>query len=254
MPQLKAIIFDLDGTIADTEELHRQAFNQAFEEFGIDCHWSIADYIKLLAISGGRDRLYKFLSSRSFSAPGKKNLRDYTLALHQRKSEIYRQAIATGRADLRTGVKRLIKEARQAGVMTAIATNSSQENAELLLHKLLGKEALSYFSSLASCNLIIDKKPAPAIYQYTLANLCLAAEDCVAIEDSRNGNLSALAAGIKPVITHHPLTAGEEFTGAALVIDHLGEPGNGFTVFAGNANGAEYINIEALGRLLSHSG
>ena len=250
MRKLKAIIFDVDGTLAATEETHRQAFNEAFKEFDIPFQWSVSEYIQLLSISGGKERIYKFLKSQNFDISGKENLREYTLRLHQRKSEIYREKLIAGHIGLRNGVERLIKEARQKGIIMAIATCTSTENVEVLLKNALGGAALSYFDTLVSCDLVADKKPSPAVYQYALANLGLKPENCVVIEDTSNGNLAALAAGMKSVITTHPLTVDEDFTGASLVIDQLGEPDEHFTVLSGNALGANYIDVDLLEKII----
>jgi HAD superfamily hydrolase (TIGR01509 family) len=250
MRELKAIIFDVDGTLAATEETHRQAFNEAFKEFDTPFQWSVSEYIQLLYISGGKERIYKFLKSQNFDIPEKGNLRDYTLKLHQRKSEIYREKLIAGHIGLRIGVERLIKEAKQKGITMAIATCTSTTNVEVLLKNALDGTALSYFNSLVSCDLVADKKPSPAVYQYALANLGLKPENCVVIEDTSNGNLAALAAGMKSVITTHPLTVDEDFTGASLVIDQLGEPDEHFTVLSGNALGADYVGVDLLEKIL----
>jgi len=251
MRKLKAIIFDVDGTLAATEETHRQAFNEAFKEFDIPFQWSVPEYIELLAISGGKERILKFLQSKEFKAPGNGSLRDHTLKVHQRKSEIYRKKLIAGHIGLRNGVERLIKEARQKGISMAIATSTSTANVETVLKSALGEDALLYFETLVSCDLVADKKPSPAVYQYALANLGLKPENCVAIEDTSNGNRSALAAGIQTVISTHPLTADEDFTGASLVIDHLGEPENSFAVSSGNSFGAGYVDVDLLEKIIS---
>ncbi len=251
MRKLKAIIFDVDGTLAATEETHRQAFNAAFKEFDIPFQWSVSEYIELLNISGGKERILKFLQSKEFAAPGNESLRDYTLKVHQRKSEIYREKLIAGHIGLRNGVERLIKEARQKGISMAIATCTSTANVETVLKSALGEDALSYFETLVSCDLVADKKPSPSVYQYALANLGLKPENCIVIEDTSNGNRSALAAGIKTVISTHPLTVDEDFTGASLVIDQLGEPEKNFAVSSGNSCGAGYVDVDILEKIIS---
>jgi len=251
MRKLKAIIFDVDGTLAATEETHRQAFNAAFKEFDIPFQWSVSEYIELLNISGGKERILKFLQSKEFAAPGNESLRNYTLKVHQRKSEIYREKLIAGHIGLRNGVERLIKEARQKGISMAIATCTSTANVETVLKSALGEDALSYFETLVSCDLVADKKPSPAVYQYALANLGLKPENCIVIEDTSNGNRSALAAGIKTVISTHPLTVDEDFTGASLVIDQLGEPEKNFAVSSGNSCGAGYVDVDLLEKIIS---
>ena len=248
---LKAIIFDVDGTLAATEETHRQAFNAAFKEFNIPFQWSVSEYIELLNISGGKERILKFLQAKEFIAPANENLRDYTLKLHQRKSEIYREKLIAGHIGLRNGVERLINEARDKGIIMAIATSTSTANVETVLKSALGEDALSYFETLVSCDLITDKKPSPAVYQYALANLGLKPENCIVLEDTSNGNRSALSAGIKTVITTHPLTVDEDFTGASLIIDQLGEPEKHFAVSSGDAFGADYVNVDLLEKIIS---
>ncbi len=251
MRKLKAIMFDVDGTLAATEETHRWAFNKAFKEFKLPFRWSVSEYIDLLCISGGKERIFKFLQSKDFEVSANENLRDYTLKIHQRKSEIYRDKLIASHIDLRNGVERLIKEAKQKGVSMAIATSTSTANVETVLKNALGKDALSYFENLVSCDLVADKKPSPAVYQYALANLGLKPENCIALEDTSNGNRAALAAGIKTVITTHSLTIDEDFTGASLVIDQLGEPENYFTASSGDALGASYVDIDLLEKIIS---
>jgi len=251
MRKLKAIIFDVDGTLAATEETHRQAFNAAFKEFNVPFQWSIPEYIHLLSISGGKERMYKFLKSQNFVASDTENLRDYTLKLHQRKSEIYREKLIAGHIGLRNGVERLMKEAKQKSISMAIATSTSTANVEAVLKNTLGEDALSYFETLVSCDLVADKKPSPAVYQYALANLGLKPENCIVLEDTDNGNRAALSTGIKTVITTHPLTEDEDFTGASLVVDQLGEPDKHFAVSSGNAFGANYVDVDLLEKIVS---
>jgi len=251
MSKLKAIIFDVDGTLAATEETHRQAFNEAFEEFQIPFQWSVSEYIQLLSISGGKERILKFLKTQNFEAPEKENLRDYILKVHQLKSEIYRDKLIAGHIGLRDGVERLINEARQNKISMAIATCTSTANVEAVLKIALGEDALSYFDTLVSSDLVADKKPSPAVYQYALANLGLKPENCIVIEDTSNGIRAALAAGIKTVVTTHPLTVDEDFTGASLVIDKLGEPDEHFTVISGNSLGTNYVDVDLLEKILT---
>ncbi len=251
MRKLKAIIFDVDGTLAATEETHRQAFNAAFTEFDIPFQWSIPEYIELLEISGGKERILQFLQSKEFKASGNEDLRHYTLKVHQRKSEIYREKLIAGHIGLRNGVERLIKEAKQKGISIAIATCTSTANVETVLKSALGEDALSYFETLVSCDLVADKKPSPAVYQYALANLGLKPENCVVLEDTSNGNRAALSAGIRTVITTHPLTVDEDFSDASLVIDQLGEPEKLFAVSSGDAFGAGYVDVDLLEKIIS---
>lgn len=250
MQTLKAIIFDVDGTLANTEETHRQSFNSAFEEFGLDYHWSVEDYTGLLSISGGRERILSFLQSRDHAIRSDLSLRNFARRLHKRKSEIYREKLVAGHIGLRSGVRRLIDEARMHNIKIGIATATSHANVETLLKYNMGDDALSEFDAIVTSDLVKDKKPSPVVYQFAIAELGLTPEYCIAIEDSTNGNLSALAASLKTLITTHSFTCNNDFTGASLVVDHLGEPEQPFHVIEGTRGKHTYVNLQLLDGLL----
>lgn len=252
MNKLKAIIFDMDGTLANTEELHRQAFNEAFVEFGYDWQWSKNQYIELLSISGGQHRISHFIQLKETGNGTSDYYEQRAKTIHQRKSEIYRDKLAKD-ISLRSGVERLINQVREEGLRMAISTSSSQKNVEALLHNTLGDDALNWFDTIVTCELVPAQKPAPDHYHMVLSNLNLDAKDCIAIEDSYNGNLSALAAGLKTVITVHDLTIDNDFHGASLVLDKLGEPTDPFTVISGETQGANYVDITLLKNIVSPS-
>jgi len=239
---LRAIIFDMDGTLADTEEIHRQAFNHAFTEFGYDWQWSRRDYIKLLDISGGRERIRSFLEAK-LAPEARGSAAQRARDMHRRKSEIYRELLA-GHIRLRPGVERLIREARGKHITLAVATSSSRKNLETLLHNTLGEEALTWFRAIVSSDSVGDKKPSPAVYQYTLSELGIEPQHCIAIEDTHNGNMAA-----KTIITTHYFTIDDNFNGASLVVNQLGEPGRPFTVTTGDAYGAEYVDVDLLQKI-----
>lgn len=249
MSDLKAIIFDMDGTLADTEELHRRAFNLAFRECDSPLNWPLPEYKRLLSISGGRERIYRCLQQAGADGAG---LRQTVDTLHRRKSVLYRQILVSDGIEPRPGIRRLVEESRAAGLKLAITTSSSSENVETLLRKTLGNAGSGFFSAVVTCDQVAEQKPSPAAYLHTLSELGLEAENCIAIEDTENGNLAALAAGIKTVITTHPLTADNDFTGASLVLDHLGEPDRPFRVAAGSAYDRNYVDLDLLKTI--HSG
>lgn len=253
MQALKAIIFDVDGTLANTEETHRQSFNCAFSEFGLDYQWSEQEYTKLLSISGGRERITAFLKAQNFDIKGDIKLRDFALRVHQRKSEIYREKLVAGHIGLRTGVFRLITEARQQGIKLGIATATCYENVKTLLQTNLGTEGFTYFDVVVTSDIIKDKKPSPVVYQFALAELGLTPDHCIAIEDTTNGNRAARTAGLKSIITTHAFTIDNDFNGASLVVDQLGEPDTPFNVLAGNTHGCSYVDVNLLKRIVNQT-
>lgn len=251
MQQLKAIIFDVDGTLANTEETHRQAFNAAFDEFKLDFCWSEQEYAKLLSISGGRERILAFLKSRAFDPRGDISLREISRRIHVRKSQIYRDKLLRGHVGLRTGVRRLLNEARERNIRLGIATATSTANVETLLLAELGRSALSRFEVVVTSDIVADKKPSPIVYQFAMAELGLTPGECIAIEDTSNGNRSAIAAGLKTVITTHAFTTDNDFNGASLVLNQLGEPDDPFTIGSGIAGDSTFVDIALLEKLIN---
>ncbi|QGN54571.1 HAD-IA family hydrolase [Novosphingobium sp. Gsoil 351] len=209
---LKALIFDVDGTLAETEEAHRSAFNRTFAEAGHDWEWSPEHYRRLLETTGGKERIAAFLDEIGESLAAETIAR-----LHARKNAIYAQLVAGGEVALRPGVVRLIDEARAAGVGLAIATTTSRANLAALLGRLFGLSALGIFAAVVAGEDVSAKKPDPEVYARTLALLGLAPGECLAIEDSRNGMLAARAAGLPVLVTPSRYTDHEVFDGAALL-------------------------------------
>ncbi len=246
MHKLKAIIFDMDGTLADTEDIHRLAFNQAFAEFKLDWQWSVEEYKELLSISGGKERIRNYLQLKQYVPEENTDLWHFAESVHKRKSSIYREMLVAGHIQLRPGVRRLIEDAIKNEITLAIATSSSQKNVETLLTNALGEEALDLFSVIVTCDIVEDKKPSPAVYQLVLSELGLEPENCVAIEDTFNGNKAAISANLKTVITTHLYTIDDDFSNASLVVEQLGEPDNPFTIKSGNAFGNHLIDVELL--------
>ncbi|MBS0018132.1 MAG: HAD family hydrolase [Arthrospira sp. SH-MAG29] len=244
MSHLKAIIFDVDGTLAETErDGHRLAFNQTFAEAGLDWYWSIELYGELLTVSGGKERIDYYIKRYHGDGQFPNNLDEWIADLHEAKTRHYRELLATGDIPLRPGVKRLITEALGEGVRLAIATTSAFPNAIALLEDTLNPDC---FEVIAAGDIVPHKKPAPDIYNYVLEKLGLTATDCVAIEDSRQGLLAARAVGLTTIVTVNNYTKNEDFLGASLVINHLGEPDLSCEAIAGTALNSGYVSLDLL--------
>ena len=217
----RAIIFDVDGTLAETEEAHRRAFNRAFAAAGLDWHWDQELYRKLLAVTGGKERIRYFIEDFGSEGAPADGLDEYIKRLHATKTAAYVEIVTGGELELRPGVLELIHTARENGYRLAIATTTTPANIDALFSATLGDAGHELFDAICAGDSVPNKKPAPDVYLKTLEELDLPAASCVAIEDSRNGLLSAVAAGIPTIVTPGIYTQGENFDEAALVIDDL---------------------------------
>jgi len=220
--RLKALIFDVDGTLADTEDAHRRAFNAAFAEHGLDWNWSKPLYAELLLTAGGKERLAAYIESLPGTPAQRRALCGRIADIHRAKTTIFTARVAAGGAPLRDGVARLLDEAEAAGVRLAIASTTTFANIRALLTKNLGAAALARFAVIGSAEQIANKKPSPDVYRYVLEKLGLPAAACAAIEDSANGLAAAKAAGLFTVVTPSYWTRGEDFAAADLLLPTLG--------------------------------
>ncbi len=216
---LKALIFDVDGTLAETEEAHRAAFNRTFEKWGLGWHWSRDLYRDLLKTTGGKERIAAFQATLPETA---RRLGAEEIArLHAEKTAAYGAILAAGELSLRPGVADLIARARAAGLKIAVATTTNLPNVEALTRCCWGRPATGIFDEIAAGDMVAAKKPAPDVFELALRKLGLPADACLAFEDSRNGVLSARGAGLRVVVTPSAYTDADDFDGADLVIPSL---------------------------------
>ncbi len=221
---IEALIFDVDGTLADTEEAHRVAFNLAFERHRIGWTWSRADYRQLLEVTGGKERIASYIDTLATSSADRARLHGLVPALHAQKTRFYTSVVQDGGVPLRDGVARLIQEALDHGCRLAIASTTTAANIHALLTSTLGPRGLDLFAVIACGDQVRAKKPAPDIYRLALATLGLQPERALALEDSVNGLRAATGAGLWTLVTPTFWTQGGDFSAAGLVLPSLGEP------------------------------
>jgi beta-phosphoglucomutase-like phosphatase (HAD superfamily) len=215
---LEALIFDVDGTLAETEEWHRRAFNEAFADAGLDWRWDQALYGELLEVTGGKERMRHYAAAHGLVIDDAAIMR-----LHAAKTARYVAFVEGGAMTLRPGVARLLHEARDAGLRLAIATTTTLENVTALLRATLGPDGVGLFECIGAGDMVRAKKPAPDVYRLVLDRMQLAPERCIAFEDTPNGLRAARGAGIPTVVTTSLYGGTAGFEDALMVVDGLGD-------------------------------
>ncbi len=223
MAEIKGFVFDQDGVIIDTErDGHRVAFNRTFREFGFNLAWDVETYRQLLQIGGGKERMMHYLHEKGFGVPIPAKEEDALIKkLHKRKTELFIELIESGSLPLRPGVKRFMTEVNELGMVLGICTTSDERAAKAIAAKIL---VAIRFDFVMAGDVVSRKKPDPEIYLLALERSRLKPEECVAIEDSRNGVEAAKEAGLYVVATTNPYTEQEDLSRADLVVSCLGDP------------------------------
>ena len=216
------LIFDVDGTLAETEGIHRRAFNAAFIEAGFDWYWDQRTYKKLLRIAGGKERIQAFGRTRY---PRICLSDSEVAAMHQIKTRHYARLMAQHTRRLRPGVAALIRNARARGQTLAIATTTTSSNIDEMLSVTLDANWRDLFAAVVAGDDVTRKKPSPDVYLEVLGRLGCGARDCLAIEDSANGLKAASSAGIAVLISRSEYFRDDDFSGALAVVDDLTELG-----------------------------
>ena len=245
----EALIFDVDGTLADTEEVHRQAFNLAFGVCRLDWIWDAALYGELLQVTGGKERIGSYLGRLQLPANERRRLIELIPEIHRTKTRLYKELIQVGHVRPRAGVRRLMMEARDAGMRVALATTTSPENIEPLIAAGFGSQALGWFDAIAAGDIVSNKKPAPDIYNVALKSLGVDPACAIAVEDSAIGVASAKAAGLFTVATPSMWTHQQDFTAADLLLSSLGDPAEPLDPAEEKRLGAKYLSLSRLAAL-----
>lgn len=228
---MKALIFDCDGVLGDTERFgHLVAFNRMWKELGVPWQWSEEEYGLKLRIGGGKERMASLFSEPAFlkawpEAPGSEAARKDTIAAwHKRKTEIYKEIIGSGLIPARSGIGRICEEALAHGWLLAVASTSAPEAVNAVLAHAVGEDTAARFSAVLAGDVVKAKKPAPDIYNLAAQTLGVAPEACVVVEDSSNGVEAAHGAGMRSVVTVSSYTRDEDFAHASIVLTCLGDP------------------------------
>jgi HAD superfamily hydrolase (TIGR01509 family) len=239
---LEALIFDVDGTLAETEELHRRSFNETFRAFDLGWHWDKALYSKLLQTTGGKERMTRYVADY---VPHQRAVLDRLSELHKSKTKSYLTLLREGALSLRPGIVRLIHEARARGLKLAIATTSNPHNVKALLRSGLGDDSPNWFT-IAAGDVAPKKKPSPDVYYQALEAMHVGPGSAIAFEDSTNGLQAARAAGLAVIATPSLFLVDENLEGALSVVSDLGEPEQPFRHIAGQTFSKGYVDIDGL--------
>ncbi len=249
--KLRAPILDVDGTLADTEEAHRCAFNEAFQQLGLDWNWSRPTYAHLLLTTGGKERLAAHIASLPVPPAERRALTDRIDDIHRAKTRNYTRMVLAGEVPLRDGVARLLDDAARSRVRLSIATTTTFANIEALLRTSFGEDALDRFAVIGAGDQVARKKPAPDIYEYVLRQLNASADECVAVEDSANGLAAAKAAGLYTIVTPSYWTRSEDFSAADLVLPSLGSAEKPLPSHSASLIGSSMLGIREIDRQLN---
>jgi HAD superfamily hydrolase (TIGR01509 family) len=233
MSELKAIFFDMDGTIIDTEkDGHRVAFNEAFKQVGIDAEWNVLQYHKLLQIAGGKERMkFYFQGEGKNFLPAEKSVDDFVQQLHLLKTEIFVSLIESGKLPLRPGIKRIMKEANESGILVGICTTSNEKAVKTIVNSLLNDIKIDL---ILAGDIVTKKKPDPEIYLLALKKTGFSPKEVLVVEDSENGLIAGKDAGIKVLVTVNEYTKNENLAGANAVVSSLGDNTEKTQVLAGD--------------------
>ena len=251
MADIKAIFFDQDGVIIDTErDGHRVAFNETFKEFGYDVEWGVEYYHELLQIAGGKERMKHHLQTQGFGKEVKpEEVDDLIKALHKRKTALFIELIESGKLPLRPGIRRFMHEGMDAGLILGVCTTSNEKAAHAVAYKILSDVK---FNFVLAGDVVSKKKPDPEIYNLALEKAGVKPEECIVIEDSKNGVTAAKAAGMHVVATTNGYTEKEDLSAADIVVTTLGDPDGEKGQLKQGGKGLVYDGVLHVGQLVKY--
>jgi len=223
MSKIKAVFFDQDGVIIDTErDGHRVSFNMTFREFGFTDEWDVDYYHELLQIAGGKERMKHHWKTKGFSRPlTEEEIDSLVKEMHKRKTAIFVELIESGKLPLRPGIHRLMKELMEAGIKIGVCTTSNEQAARAITEKILSDIK---FDIVLAGDVVEKKKPDPEIYNLALSKLGLTPDEAFVVEDSKNGVKASKAAGLKTIVTFNSYTEKEDIEAGDVIVSCLGDP------------------------------
>ncbi|MEN8172873.1 MAG: HAD-IA family hydrolase [Chloroflexota bacterium] len=251
MAKIKAVFFDQDGVIIDTErDGHRVAFNQTFKDFGYNFEWDVAYYHELLQVAGGKERMKHHLRTKGFGVEiAEDDVDDLIIKMHKHKTAVFVSLIESGKLPLRPGVKRLMQEVNDAGLLLGICTTSNERAAQAVVNGMLRDIK---FEFVLAGDIVSKKKPDPEIYHLALEKSGFKPEECVVIEDSRNGVLAARAADLNIVATTNIYTASEDLSDANMIVTCLGDADGEKGKLNEGGEGLDYDGVLRLEQLMAY--
>ncbi len=256
---MPALVVDCDGVLADTERYgHLPSFNQTFEEFGLPWRWTEEEYGRKLAIGGGKERMTSMLTPETIREAGLPDDPDALAAevakWHKRKTALYTEMVAAGSLPPRPGIARIISAAQDAGWKLGVASTSAEPSVRAILEYAVGPERAGRFDVFLAGDVVPKKKPDPAIYLLALERLAIDPAQVLVVEDSRNGLLAAVGAGLRCLMTVNGYTEEEDNSEATLVVSSLGDPDGERTRVIANRSKAtpgDYITLADLEAVLA---
>ena len=251
MAKIKAVFFDQDGVIIDTErDGHRVAFNETFKHFGYDFEWDVDYYHELLQVAGGKERMKHHLRTKGFGVEIKpEEVDDLIKRMHKYKTETFIRLIESGKLPLRPGVKRMMQEANEAGLILGVCTTSNERAAQAVAHGVL--KDIDFAFVLAG-DIVSKKKPDPEIYNLALEKSGLKPEECLVFEDSHNGVRAARAAGLNIVATTNGYTENEDLSDADIIVTCIGDEDGEKGQLKKGGEGMDYNGVLTLAQLIDY--